>query len=406
MKKFTKLASLTMATIMLISSVPFMSASAKTTKTAKKPISFSNVSKGIKLSWAKTNKAKKYTVYRSTKQNKGFSTIGTTKKLNFTDSKAKAGTTYYYKIKASTGANYQVAKAVRLKAPTLKTAVMGYDNFISLKWSAVKGATSYGVYRAKVVEGKPEKYNYIFTAGDTDFLDEVMLPGVYKYKICAENGYSESLASNIKTVTYEETLEKPMVIAYSNEEHTAIKVIYSRAADIEGYRIYRSMNSGGYFKLLADVKVGETEPADGILDDMGLSQYTDTDVTYGKTYLYAVETYYGKESSGKSEAYTEVEFDEADVNVKVGKSTGYLNRKLKSLKTLLGEDGYDDLLELLDVTYTVENPEIATIDEDNYIEGVSVGKTTVTATYSAKIEDITFSIQQKIIVSVVEPTDE
>jgi fibronectin type 3 domain-containing protein len=57
--------------------------------------------KGIKISWKKKN-VTGYKIYRSTQSNRGFKRVKTISKntiTSWTDKKAKASTTYYYKIK-------------------------------------------------------------------------------------------------------------------------------------------------------------------------------------------------------------------------------------------------------------------------------------------------------------------
>ncbi len=58
-------------------------------------------SKGrIRVSWQKVPGAKKYRVYRSESKNGKYTRIATTKKSSYTDKKAKANKSYYYKVKA------------------------------------------------------------------------------------------------------------------------------------------------------------------------------------------------------------------------------------------------------------------------------------------------------------------
>ena len=53
-----------------------------------------------KLSWDMVTGAEKYYVYRATSKSGDYSKIGSTTSTSYTDKKAKAGKTYYYKVKA------------------------------------------------------------------------------------------------------------------------------------------------------------------------------------------------------------------------------------------------------------------------------------------------------------------
>ena len=58
----------------------------------------------------------KYEVYRSTRQNSGYSLLGTTTSTSYVNTGAKANTTYYYKIVAVKG-----------------TAVSDFSNIVSAR---------------------------------------------------------------------------------------------------------------------------------------------------------------------------------------------------------------------------------------------------------------------------------
>ena len=76
----------------------------------------------VTVSINKVAGAKKYVVYRSTKKNKGFVAVGTTRKTSYVDKKVKKGKTYYYKVVA-VGTNAlqadfetEMSSAVKVKA--------------------------------------------------------------------------------------------------------------------------------------------------------------------------------------------------------------------------------------------------------------------------------------------------
>ncbi len=70
------------------------------------------------LSWKAVTGAVEYRIYRSTSKNGTYKLIKTTSSLKYTNTKAEAGTTYYYKVKAVTadGVRSVYSAVVKLKA--------------------------------------------------------------------------------------------------------------------------------------------------------------------------------------------------------------------------------------------------------------------------------------------------
>ena len=93
--------------------------------TTVKSLKAKNSAKGkVKLTWKKVSGVKTYTIYRSTSKNGTYKKIGTTKKLSFTDKKAKKGKTYYYRIvidyEDSTGVKLTGVKSSSVKIKVKK----------------------------------------------------------------------------------------------------------------------------------------------------------------------------------------------------------------------------------------------------------------------------------------------
>jgi len=74
--------------------------------------------KKAKVTWQKVDGAKKYTVYRATKKNGKYKSIGTTKGGSYTDKTVKKGKKYYYKVVANGSEklfNSKKTEAVKVK---------------------------------------------------------------------------------------------------------------------------------------------------------------------------------------------------------------------------------------------------------------------------------------------------
>ena len=89
------------------------------TSLAKPTVKITTASGKPKLTWGKVTGADKYYVYRST-DGKTFKHFATTTKLSYTNTSAKKGTKYYYKVKAvytaNTNANSAYSAVVSIKA--------------------------------------------------------------------------------------------------------------------------------------------------------------------------------------------------------------------------------------------------------------------------------------------------
>ncbi len=77
--------------------------SAKVSKAAIKSVKSSKKNQVTVTIKKKISGATSYLVYRSTKKASGYSIVGTTTKLTYTDKTAKSGKTYYYKVKVVSG---------------------------------------------------------------------------------------------------------------------------------------------------------------------------------------------------------------------------------------------------------------------------------------------------------------
>ena len=115
------------------------------------------------LTWNAVEGATSYRIYRSTSRGSGYSLLGTVTATSYTNTGAKAGTTYYYRVKACNDAGLSPysnvvsgkVKSVTPKpsAPVVKIGHSATSGKPMLTWNAVSGATSYKVYRATSQNG-------------------------------------------------------------------------------------------------------------------------------------------------------------------------------------------------------------------------------------------------------------
>lgn len=245
-----------------------VSASAATLK-APKTVTAKNAAKGVKVTWSKVKGAKKYKVYRANKA------IKTVKKTTFTDTTAKAGKTYSYKVKAVGGKASKAVKVTFLKAPKLTISTPNSAKGASITISKVKGATKYVVY--KKAEGAKSFTKLGTTTKSGVYVDKKSVSGVksqYKVKAYAKSTKSYSVFSNVYGRNF---VAQPQNLKVTcNKWDTEAVLTWDAVDGAKTYKVYRQA-------------AGEDE-ATLIAKDLTEATYTDkyTDVN-ANAYKYTVK---------------------------------------------------------------------------------------------------------------------
>ena len=142
------------------------------------------------LKWGTVDNAKNYRIYRATSKDGTYKYLDSTKKTTFTDTTAKAGKVYYYKVKAMgdgtvTDSKYSNIVSVTCDCARPETWLTHRSTTGKniVKWNEAEGAEKYRVY---VATSKDGTYKYL---GTTSKLYLVHSSGasnkMYYYKVRA-----------------------------------------------------------------------------------------------------------------------------------------------------------------------------------------------------------------------------
>ena len=259
------------------------------------------------LTWDAVDGATSYRVYRATSQNGTYSLLGTVTATSYTNTGAKAGTTYYYRVKAVNDAGLSPYsntvsgqnKAVTPKpaAPVVKIGNSATSGKPMLTWDAVDGATSYRVYRATSQNGP---YRLLGSVTTTTYVNTGAKDGVtYYYMVTAVNDSGESAFSNTVSGQSKAVTPKPSapVVKIGNSATSGKPMLtWNAVSGATSYKVYRATSQNGTYSLLGTVTA---------------TSYTNTGAKDGVTYYYKVkavnsagESAYSNTVSGQSKAVT------------------------------------------------------------------------------------------------------
>lgn len=171
-----------------------------------KNVKVANTASGAKLTWSKSTKAKTYKVYRSSYSGGKWSSYKlclTTSKTYFTDKSVKSGSKVKYKVYALNG-SYKSKESAAVTTVYLSNCtpkVTKTTKNIKVKWSKVKGAKGYIVYRRTYSKGKWTSLKAFCRTSSLAYTDKTAKKGVkYQYVIIAYNGSYKSAVKYSSTV--------------------------------------------------------------------------------------------------------------------------------------------------------------------------------------------------------------
>ncbi len=226
-----------------------------------------------KISWNAVEGAEKYEVYRSI-DGVNYSLLISTSKTSVTNTGAKIGTTYYYKVRAINAAGnsseFSAVKSMKCRpaAPTITmTRVSGKPK---LSWNAVTGATKYYVYRS--TDGVNYKYlTYTTKLSYTNTSVKVGTKYYYKVKAVASvNGTNVGSAySNAKSLLVSTAAPRVKITTASGKP----KISWNKVDGATKYYIYRSTDGVNFSYQYSTTK----------------TSYTNTSAKKGTKYYYKVK---------------------------------------------------------------------------------------------------------------------
>lgn len=249
----------------------------------------------VTLKWDAVDGAKSYEVYWSASLDGTYTKLITTKNTGITNTSAKAGKTYYYKVRAlatsKTAANSAYTRVgpvvCKCANPVVTLGNKATTGKVTLKWAAVSGATKYEVWRAT---GSKGTYTKIFTTKYTNVTNTTSKAGyTYYYKvkaICDTNTDANSGFSSVKYRVCD--CASPVIKASLSNGHP--RLTWDKVDGATSYTVYRATTSNGtYSKLITTQNTA----------------VTNTSAKAGTTYYYKVVANCDRSSAATS-AYSNV----------------------------------------------------------------------------------------------------
>lgn len=194
------------------------------------------------------------------------------KKTTYTYNHCGGDSWTLYSVKMDEGPKLYGSKS-NVGVPKISSVVNG-ANGVVIKWSTVKSADKYRIYR----KTEDSSWKKIGETKSVKFTDKTAKNGVeYKYTVRAVDGKKVSQYYAGEKIT---CIGIPKLVSVKNNV-SDVKLTWKKVSSADGYYVYRK-NESGSWKQVAKIKGGKKVT------------YTDKNVDSSETYQYTVRAYDGK----------------------------------------------------------------------------------------------------------------
>ncbi|MCI9446798.1 MAG: hypothetical protein HFH36_05310 [Lachnospiraceae bacterium] len=215
----------------------------------------SRSSKKLRLNWSEVSGAVSYQVYRGDSADGKFKKIAEISKCQYDDGSVKAGTTYYYKVRAvaSDGKKSSFSKVksgAALVTPQINGVVSRSGGNLKITWKTVGKADKYEIWRSEASNGK---YTKVATASGKNYTDKVDTQKNYFYKVRARGGQNDGYSGYSKVVSGW-AVKKTEIRSVSSQDSTSLRIKWKKVENASAYQIRRSTSKKGTYQTIAQIQ--------------------------------------------------------------------------------------------------------------------------------------------------------